>query len=98
MTRYRLPALAGLLLAAASLPLLHAGTTPARAEDKCAPATLSTEVEARMKADDKTPEEIAGILDSGFKRGILAGRIEDGSGCSSDAVKAALDMLAKTYK
>lgn len=91
MSNIILPACAGLLLAAIAV-------APAMADDKCAPEKLSTEVEQRMKADDKSPSDIAGILDSGFKRGILAGRIKDGSSCSDDAVKAALDLLAQKYK
>ena len=85
------------MLLAAGIPVLVAGTMPALAQDKCAPDAISSTVEARMKADNKTPEEIADILASGFKRRVLAGRIEDASKCSGDAVQAALDLLAKKY-
>ncbi|MFC3231483.1 hypothetical protein ACFOGJ_29815 [Marinibaculum pumilum] len=93
----RFPPPLSCLLLAAGMPVLLAGIAPALAQDKCAPESISSTVEERMKADSKTPEEIADILSSGFKRRVLAGRIEDASKCSSDAVNAALDLLAKKY-
>ncbi|MEQ8347526.1 MAG: hypothetical protein RIB84_10095 [Sneathiellaceae bacterium] len=91
MSKSYLPACAALLLAAAV-------TLPAMAQDKCAPETVSAAVEKRLQGDGKSPSDIADILGSGFKRGILAGKIEDASGCSDSAVKSALDLLAQKYK
>lgn len=85
------------LLAATALAAtaLH---QPATADDKCDPATMSSTIEQRMQAENKTPADIADVVQSRFKRKILEGRIKDASDCPSDAVSSAVDLLAQKYK
>lgn len=92
----RLPALAAAALLA--LPLLTLAASPAPAQDKCDPQTMSAAIEERMKSENKSPSDIADVVNSGFKRRILEGRIRDQSGCPDEAVSSAVDLLAQKYK
>ena len=46
-----------------------------------------------MLKDGKTDAEISAILGSSFKRGVLKGRVADGSGCTAEQADKALDAL-----
>jgi len=87
-----------LVIALAALGILGALHAPAQADAKCDPAALSGTLEERMKSEGKSEAEIADILNSGFKRRVLTGRVTDASGCPDSAVAASLDLLAAKYK
>lgn len=77
-----------LIAAFACLPM-----TPAVADDKCDANRLAKGLEERMRADGRSSEDIRSIIDSSFKRKVLKGRIESQTGCSSEQVDAALEVL-----
>lgn len=87
-----------LLVALAATAMALAFSGPALADAKCEPAALSDTLEQRMKSEGKTDAEIADVLNSSFKRRILAGRVSDASGCPDTAIQASLDLLADKYK
>lgn len=84
------------LLAGALLVLPPA--PPAGAGETCEAAPLAQTLHERMKSDGRTDAEISDILDSSFKRGILRGRVIDGSGCSAEQVEDALRELEVATK
>lgn len=63
------------------------------ASNKCDADTLSKTLHERMLKDGKSDAEIGAILRSSFKRGILKGRVADGSGCTAEQADKALDAL-----
>jgi hypothetical protein len=84
------------ILAATLLTTLALTPVSAAASDeKCKDDRLAEVLHERMKADGKSDADVRDILDSRFKRGILAGRVADQSGCSEAEVGKALEALEK---
>jgi len=66
---------------------------PAASEPSCDARPLAERLYERMKGDGRSDAEILDILGSGFKRGVLRGRVVDSSRCSSDQAEEALKEL-----
>jgi hypothetical protein len=64
--------------------------TPA---DKCATQFLSKAVHERMIKSGRSEGEIREVLDSGFKRRVVRGRVVVESGCTEAQVNEAIDAL-----
>lgn len=72
---------------------LAAAAPPALAQHACDSRTLAERLHQRLQTDGRSNAEILDILGSGFKRGVLRGRVEDSSGCSAEEVEEALVEL-----
>lgn len=67
--------------------------TPASAAESCDSSPLAERLYERLQGDGRSDADILDILGSGFKRGVLRGRVTDSSGCSEEQVEESLQQL-----